>query len=197
MEESFPKETCGKLPSASIKIVEIDGYKCLDVSKLVRVNPKVGFYLAKIIAPDEKYKFQREFVRGFLRDSKGRNTPYVPVDRIEPGQIYEVKGGSWKNTYRKYFRVLGIFEKRIDVEVLKEGQVLWLLQESPEEDKIRLIEKHLEACLDLAGEGRTDVVLKKLVEVMGKERVREILADLLKDKKENEKASRRRKGLSL
>lgn len=56
-------------------------------------------WVARIIGRDNQYTVQREFLR---RHGWERRRPFFAYTDMKKGDIVEINGGSWKNSYRYY-----------------------------------------------------------------------------------------------
>jgi len=87
------------------------------------VNPKVRHWAAIIVGFDPRYTLAREFLPRAFIPGKRFDVGYL-VARFQPevswlvkkGDILEEAGGSWKNQFRAYVKVLDIKEEEATLE---------------------------------------------------------------------------------
>jgi len=145
-----------------MKLIERDGYKCVNFHDFMYINTSVNWWVAEITGLHPKFKFNRSFLDGFTRDSKRRKEPYLPVENIPLDVPIEIAGGSWKNQNRQYLIFRKIEGDYIFYERFSEGETVSMFRDTKPEDRIK--------------EG-----LKKMVKEIGKARIISILAEIEED----------------
>lgn len=101
-----------------------------DHQDVVRCNTKAHTpWAAKITGPDSKYKFVREW----LKKAFVNNYQYLAISGFGEGDTLNFNGGSWKNKYPTYVRILEINTEKetMTVKYIDEVEVLEIFNASP------------------------------------------------------------------
>ena len=141
-----------------LELKERNGYSCVHFNDLTYINTSVKWWVAKITGIHPKFKFNREFVSGFLYDSKRRKETYLPITKLPLHEVIEIAGGSWKNQSRVYIKPLQYDDEFLYYQPLKEGDVTKELEKDNSKEKAKELIKEL---INLVGKKEAVKLIKE------------------------------------
>jgi hypothetical protein len=102
-----------------IEVVKTPGGRVINAGEICPVDTKKKHWMSKIIGLDEKFGFNRDFLKRALFDKKGKAGGYS-VDNLKEGDIIE-EADAVKN--KEFARVVSIDDSAIEFEYMRANEV--------------------------------------------------------------------------
>jgi hypothetical protein len=105
-----------------IAVITTPREKAIKAGEICCVDAKKKHWMCKILGLDEKYGFNREFLKRALYENKGKAGGYS-IDGLKAGNIIEEGDESGKNGYREYARITKIDDSTLEFEFMRANDV--------------------------------------------------------------------------
>jgi len=96
------------------RAIRAGGICCVDIKK--------KHWMCKILGLDEKYGFNRDFLKRAMYESKGKPSGYS-LDGIKVGDIIEEGDESGKTGYREFARITKLDDSTLEYEYMRANDV--------------------------------------------------------------------------
>ena len=102
-----------------IEVIKSSRGRAIKAGEICPVDPKKKHWMCRITGLDEKFGFNRDFLRRDLYDNRGRSGGYA-IDELKEGDIVEEADGG-KN--REYARILKVNDSGLEFEYMRASEV--------------------------------------------------------------------------
>jgi hypothetical protein len=102
-----------------IEVIKAPRGRAIKAGEICPVDPKKKHWMCRIVGLDDKFGFNRDFLRRALYDSKGKSAGYS-IDGLKEGDIVE-EADAAKN--KEYARIVKIDDSGLEFEYMRASEV--------------------------------------------------------------------------